>query len=179
MASRGHVKPRKGAKVHFGGIVMMVVAISATKVIACHHVVGNWNAHQAVDMHANTLVPALRKTYPAKKRFLLLEDNDPAGYKSNLAKAAKAAAKIDVLPFPKRSPDLNPLDYAFWDCVNRKLRAQERRFPARKKESHTAFVARLRRTIKSVPSSVLTPMVMSMKRRCVALKAAKGQGFEE
>ena len=177
--ARGHVKPRKGAKLNFGGNVMVAVAISASKVLACHPVIGRWNGPQAVEMYSKSLAPALRKAYPTKKRFLLLEDNDPTGYKSNVAKAAKVAAKIDILPFPKRSPDLNPLDYAFWDCVNRRLRRQERWFPQDKKEERTAFVARLRRTIMRVPGHILCPMVKSMKRRCAALKAAKGKDFEE
>ena len=33
------------------------------------------------------------------------------------------------LKFPKRSPDLNPLDYGFWPMVNKCLRAQESKFP--------------------------------------------------
>ena len=92
---------------------------------------------------------------------------------------AKADNAIDVLSFPKRSPDLNPLDYGFWDCVNRRLRKQEAAFPSAKKETRAKFVARLKRTIQRVPEAVLTPLVKSMGRRCKALKLAKGHDFEE
>ena len=58
---------------------------------------------------------ALEKEYPgvAKKREapLLLEDNDPSGYKTKLGEAAKARNKIKVPKIPKRSPDLNVMDY--------------------------------------------------------------------
>ena len=93
--------------------------------------------------------------------------------------AAKQAEKIDVLPFPKRSPDLNPLDYGFWDCINWRLRKQESRCQSNKKETHAAFTARLRRTIMNTPKKVFGPMVGSMKRHCAALKAAEGRDFEE
>ena len=177
--AKGHVKPRKGLKMNYGKNVMVAVAISAQRVLMCYHVKGHWNGAKAAEMYSRHLAPALRKTHPTKKRFLLLEDNDPAGYKSNLGKDAKRAERIDVLPLPKRSPDLNPLDYGFWDCVNRRLREQESRFQTRKKETPQQFTARLRRTIMRTPKEVLTPMVESMKRRCVALKACGGKDFEE
>ena len=83
------------------------------------------------------------------------------------------------LKFPKRSPDLNPLDYGFWSMVNKRLRAQESKFPPSKRESRAAFIKRLKRTIKRTPSVTLEPLVKSMKRRCAALKSAKGADFEE
>ena len=177
--AKGHVKPRKGLKVNYGKNVMVSVAISAQKVLMCYQVKGHWNGAKAAEMYSSYLAPALRKTYPAKKRFLLLEDNDPSGYKSNRGKDAKRAERIDVLALPKRSPDLNPLDYGFWDCVNRRLREQESVFHTRKKETPQQFTARLRRTIMRTPKKILTPMVESMKRRCAALKACGGKDFEE
>ena len=74
---------------------------------------------------------------------------------------------------------MNPLDYGFWSMINRRLRKQEVKFPASKKESRAAFVKRLKRTIKRIPRATLEPLVRSMKRRCTALLAAKGEDFEE
>ena len=177
--AKGHVKPRKSQKVTFGKGVNVAVAISAKKVLMCHVVPKKWNAAEASTMYSKSLAPALRRAHPGKKRFLLLEDNDPSGYKSKMAVQAKADNAIDVLSFPKRSPDLNPLDYGFWDCVNRRLRKQEAAFPSAKRETRAKFVARLKRTIQRVPEAVLTPLVKSMGRRCKALKLAKGHDFEE
>ena len=145
----------------------------------CHVVSGKWDAAEASTMYSKSLSPALRRAYPSKKRFLLLEDNDPSGYKSKKAVKTKADYSIDVLSFPKRSPDLNPLDYGFWDCVNRRLRKQEAAFPPAKRETKALFVTRLTRTIQRVPEAVLTPLVKSMGRRCKALQRAKGNDFEE
>ena len=130
-------------------------------------------------MYKNKLAPALAKAKPRKRRFLILEDNDPSGYKSGLGIAAKKEAKINVLPLPKRSPDLNPLDYAFWAELSKRLRKQERRFSPRFVESKEAYVARLRRTAMNFSEETLTKMVCSMKRRCQALKRARGGNFEE
>ena len=56
---------------------------------------------------------------------------------------------------------------------------RESKFPPSKRESRAAFIKRLKRTIMRTPSATLEPLVKSMKRRCAALKAAKGADFEE
>ena len=177
--AKGHVKPKKNLKQNFGKGVLVGVALSSKKVLMCHVVRDRWNAAEACSMYKDALLPALKASNPRKKAFTLLEDNDPSGYKSKSAVTAKVDCKINVLAIPKRSPDLNPLDYGFWSLVNIRLRAQEAKFPAYKKEARNAFTARLRRTILRVPAAVLAPLVKSMRRRCAALRAAKGADFEE
>ena len=86
---------------------------------------------------------------------------------------------VNVFEIPRRSPDLNPLDYGFWSEVNNRLRRQEAKFTAEFTESRDAFIRRLRRTILGIPSSVLLPMVTNMKRRCEQLQSAHGKHFEE
>ncbi|CAK0889625.1 unnamed protein product [Prorocentrum cordatum] len=130
-------------------------------------------------MHQEALAPALRKANAKSRSLFILEDNDPTGYKAKLSKEAKTKEKVKCIPFPKRSPDLNPLDYGFWSMINKRLRGQEAKFPPSKKESRAAFIRRLKRTIMRVPSATLEPLVKSMKRRCTALLAAKGADFEE
>lgn len=178
--AKGHVRPRKATSGTFGAKSVLVgVAICAKKVLMCHVVDGKWNGAAAAKMYSSSLVPALRKAYPSKSRFLVLEDNDPTGYKATVAKQAKREGNVDVFELPKRSPDLNPLDYGFWEAVNKRLRRQEKLFAANKKEEPEEFVARLRRTTMRMPPQVLGPLIKSMKRRCVAVKAARGENFEE
>ncbi|CAK0845543.1 unnamed protein product, partial [Prorocentrum cordatum] len=176
-ASSGHVKPRKSNKSSFGKNVNVAVAISAKKVLMCRVMGGRWNAATAAEMYQEALAPALRKANAKSRSVLILEDNDPTGYKAKLSKEAKE--KVECIPFPKRSLDLNPLDYGFWSMINKRLRGQEAKFPPSKMESRAAFIRRLKRTIMRVPSATLEPLVQSMKRRCNALLAAKGADFEE
>ena len=135
---------------------------------------GPWNGAAAASMYKDTLAPALRRQKPDRRRFRILEDNDPSGYKSRVGIAAKVAAKIDVVALPPRSPDLNPVDYGLWAAVNRRMRAQEKTFKPSFKESRCAHLARLRRVAVTMPASFLTPLVKSMKRRCSAVAAANG-----
>ena len=86
---------------------------------------------------------------------------------------------IDCILFPKRLPDLNPLDYGYWSRINKLMRQQEAKLASDKRETRKAFLARLRRTIKRTPAKVLTPLVKSMHHRCKALKQAGGMHFEE
>ena len=70
------------------------------------------------------------------------------------ATQVKEQAGIQTLDFPRRSPDLNVLDYSLWAYINRKMRAQEASFK-NKKETAKQYMARLRRTALAVPSSVV------------------------
>ena len=87
--------------------------------------------------------------------------------------------RMDVLALPRRSPDLNPLDYGFWSEVSRRMRKQEKKFPRSFREAQQDYAVRLRRTALRIPSSYLDRLVRSMKRRCVALSAAAGNDFQE
>ena len=178
--AKGHVKPKNNLKFNTGAQSLNVAAaISAERTLMFHVIDGRWNSESASDMYRNKLAPALRKAFPTKRRFLLLEDNDPSGYKSRAGKEAKAAMRIDVLELPRRSPDLNPLDYGYWSEVNRRMRSQERSFTRSFRETRKAYTARLRRTALRLPATFLNRLVRSMKRRCVALSSVDGNDFEE
>ena len=56
---------------------------------------------------------------------------------------------------PKRSPCLNVCDYSLWPEMNCRMRAQEKRFAATKRETRNAYLKRLPRTALSLPLSVV------------------------
>ena len=51
----------------------------------------------------------------------MLEDNDPSGYKFVKGLAGKTEMGITPLAFPKRSPELNLLEFSFWPPANKKI----------------------------------------------------------
>ncbi|CAE8608797.1 unnamed protein product, partial [Polarella glacialis] len=178
--AKGHVKPRKNPKVNFGKSVMIAAAISGSKVLVWHKVEGQWDAVNASLMYGKLLAPALRKAKPnLKRKFLVLEDNAPSGYKSKLAIATKLEHKINVLELPRRSPDLNPLAYGFWAELNKRMRKQELTFRDTKKETRDEYIERLRQTATRMPAKFCKALVCSLKRRCVDLRAAEGRDFQE
>ena len=70
--------------------------------------------------------------FPERTAFTVLEDNDPCGFKSKLGREAKRKSHISSFDIPKRSPCLNVCDYFLWSNVNRRMREQERSWPASK-----------------------------------------------
>ena len=113
----------------------------------------------------------------------MLEDNDPAGFKSSKAVRAKAEAGnkfgIKVFPIPRRSPDLNVCDYSLWSEVNRRMRKQEANWESSRRETRKAYLARLRRTALRLPANFVNKSIGDMRKRCLRLKAAAGKHFRE
>ena len=108
-----------------------------------------------------------------------MEDNDPTGFKSAKGEAAKSAAGIEVFTIPKRSSQLNVCDYALWTEINKRMRRQERRWPAGKKETRAAYLKRLRLTALRLPTAFINKSISNMRVRCKRLLAARGRHFEE
>ena len=115
----------------------------------------------------------MKKQRGAKRKYTVLEDNDPTGYKSGKAKAAKRDLKIEAIPFPAYSPDLNPLDFSIWNEIKQRML----RSTPTKLESVTAYKARLRRTALRLPKAFVRKAVLSMPKRIQAIIKAKGQNI--
>ena len=85
---------------------------------------------------------------------------------------------MEVLHTPKRSPDLNVLDYAVWAKVERLLRKQEQKM-TKKTETREEFEKRLDRTAFDIPEEDINNWVGDLQKRCQQLYIAKGGLFEE
>ena len=140
---------------------------------------GPWGGAAASAAYRGPIKDALGAEYPGRKSFVVLEDNDPSGFKSGSGIAAKKDLRITALCIPKRSPCLNVCDYYLWSAVNKRMRLQERKFPAGKRESRKAFLARLRRAALALPTATLEAAIGGMKQRCARLEAALGGNIEE
>ena len=138
-----------------------------------------WTGATAAEMYAGPLKAACSAAWPKNRKFNVLEDNDPTGYKSKKGIAAKAGNGIRAFEIPKRSPDLNVCDYALWKEVNKKMRRQEKKFPAAKRETRDVFVKRLRRVALSLPQAFIDKSIGNMVERCRRLYESKGKYFEE
>ena len=149
------------------------------KLMLWHDYGSRWSGSKAAQLYKGPVVKGLTGEWPRKRSFQVLEDNDPTGYKSKLAIAAKQKCRLRVLALPKRSPDLNVMDYAIWKAINRKMRAQERRMKRSTRESRNDYIKRLARAAKSLSSAFIQKACMNMKRRCELLYKAKGGHFEE
>ena len=149
--------------------LLIAAAVGGGKILAWHHVDEQWGGKAAQKWYAEVLSPALKKHYKGIKTFSILEDNDPTGNCSGLGVKAKAAAKLSVFKIPKRSPDLNVLDYAIWSEMEKRMRAMERKFPKDKKETRAQFRDRLAKIAagldeKFIEAEIVATMYYSGKR---------------
>jgi len=159
--------------------VKIVGGVGKGRVLLWHDVGKKWNGKVCAELYKGPILSSLRKAYPRKRTFEMLEDNDPTGFMSTAGVKAKKAAKINKFTIPKRSPDLSVLDYAIWKEVDRRMRFQERRFKKSRKETRAAFIGRLQRTAKGLPATFVNKAIGNMKERCERLFEAKGRHFEE
>ena len=149
---KGYVTVNKGLKYNPGVPSALIAAgVGGGKVRLWTEIKGKWCGKAAATLYEGPLHKALRKAYPKKRAFSVLEDNDPSGFKSSAGIAAKQRKRIEVFAIPPRSPDLSVCDYAIWAEVNKRMREKEAGWPVTKKESRKAYLARLRKTATSLP----------------------------
>ena len=175
-----YVKP--SAKLRPGGGVKGVLkrgGVGGGKVLVWKTIDGRWSGDKAAEMYTTVIKPALKKHYPKRAKLTLLEDNDPTGNMSKKGIAAKAAGNMEVLRIPKRSPDLNVLDYCIWSTVERLMREQERNMKDAKKETRDQFIRRLDRTAYGLSGEAVDKAIGSLQRRCGLLLKARGGLFVE
>ena len=76
--------------------------------------------------HRGPINAALKRESPGRRVLVVLEHNDPSGFRPSTARAAKVEERIKVLEVPERSPCLNICDFFLWSEVSRRMRAQEK-----------------------------------------------------
>ena len=158
----GFTKPdARKHRVNVGPSTIVFAAIVGRKVRVWHYLPRKWSGEAAANAYEKQLAPALRRHRGQKRVYRILEDNDPTGYKSARGMDAKRKSKIEPIPFPTYSPDLNPCDFALWDEVERRMDSS----PAPAGETVDAYLARLRRTALSLPEAVVRKMLAAMKHR--------------
>ena len=121
-------------------------------------------------MYKGANIKTLRKERGEKRQYIILEDNDPVGYKSNKGKMAKSNMHIEVLEYPRYSPDLNPLDYSLWQQIEKQTLEES----PKGKETVEAYKARLRTNALNLPKAAVVKAVEALPRRAQAVVDKQG-----
>ena len=144
----GFTKPNcRKHKSNPGAYVNICAGLTDGKVRMWHELPSAWNGEVAEKLYRGPVIDTLRAHRGHKRRYTILEDNDPVGYKSNKAKVAQLDFKIGPVRFPKYSPDLNPLDFYVWSEIERRMLASR----VKGVESAKQYKSRLRRVAMSLP----------------------------
>ena len=103
---RGHLRTRaEGIKKHFtkpkstkhkvnpGAHVNVCAVIINCRVAVWQYLPSRWCGEVARDLYSDPLIKALREHRGIKAVYKTIEDNDPTGYKCNIAKKAKKRSR--------------------------------------------------------------------------------------
>ena len=161
---------RKKNRYNCGGSVNVCAGISNGRIVLWEYLPRTWNGQVAADLYEGAIIKTLRKVRGEKRKYLILEDNDPVGYKSNEGKMAKSNMHIEALEYPRYSPDLNPLDYSLWLQIEK----QTLEMSPKGKETVEAYKARLRVTALTFPKVAVVKAVEALPRRAQAVVDAHG-----
>ena len=82
--NQGYTKASKKLKFNTGAKGIHVLAgVGQKKVLLWHYFETNWCGKVAADAYRGPVAKALKKAYPLRTTFNVLEDNDPTGLQSN------------------------------------------------------------------------------------------------
>ena len=157
-----------------GGHVHILAGICGDRVVLWEEIRGHWCGQRAEEMYSGPIKKLLQRRRPGKRSWLIMEDNDPAGFKSSMGRNAKATHGMSTLDQPPYSPDLNPLDFSIWSAIQSKALAGRP-----KKEGVAAYKARLRKIALGMPRAVVKKAVENIKSRAESIFAANGKDIQQ
>ena len=168
-----YTKPNnKRNRKNLGGSFSVCAGIHRDRVVLWKYLAPKWNGDAAVNLYKNDIQKVFRRLGPFGRKPVILEDNDPTGYKSSKARDAKRQLGYKVICLPRYSPDLNPLDFFLWSDIRRRMTKCD---PKNKKESVQEYKKRLRKVAMSTSKVLIRKALANMKKRIAAVYAEKGQ----
>ena len=148
-----------------GGSVMIWAAFSSKGKTSLVILEGKQNARKYCKVLENHLLPFVAQLHNGDCVFQ--QDNasiHTARYTTDWIKGKS----IDVLDWPARSPDLNPIENV-WGILSRRVYAQGRQF-----DRKGSLVQCLKECWDEISDDVSTNLINSMQERCVQVLQAKG-----
>ena len=161
-------------KFNFGGHANILAGICGDRVVLWEEIHGRWCGQRAEEMYAGPIKKVVERLRPGKRSWLIMEDNDPSGFKSARGLRAKVANRLKTVSQPPYSPDLNPLDFSLWSAIQSKALATRP-----KKEKAQTYKARLRKIALSMPRAAVKKAVQSIRARAQAIFDAEGGNIKE
>ena len=100
----GHMKLALTSKYNQGAHgIKSRAGIGNGKVLLWEHIDGPWGGAAVEASYRDPSKAVLKREFPGRRSFVVLEDNDSSGFKSSTGRAAKVEERINVLRF-RRGP---------------------------------------------------------------------------
>ncbi len=143
---------------------MMWAAISDNGTTNLVHVQGNLTAQRYIDQVLRPHVVPLLANNPN----LIFQQDNARPHTARLTTAFLRINNIAVLPWPSKSPDLNPIEH-LWDQLDRRLRERQ---PQPQTLQQLALA--LQNEWANIPQGQIRALTASLGRRCQAVIDANG-----
>ena len=150
---------------HGGGSIHVWGAICRTGRSQLHILRSNVNAVTYKQVLEQQLRPWAEDHLGPANTWWLQDDNAPP-HRASSVNEFKAATGIRSIPWPSRSPDLNPIEHV-WDMLGRRVRSPQ-------PKSLVDLAARLKAAWDEIPLEQVTNLIDSMPRRIRAVIEAHG-----
>ena len=149
----------------FGGGSVMVWGMMTTQGRSeLVEVAGNLNSHRYRD---EILRPHMLPYAGAMDEFILMQDN-ARPHTARIIYQFLEEEGIEVMDWPSKSPDLNPIEH-LWDQLGKRV---ARRMTTRSTRADLSHF--LQEEWVHIPQQNIRNLVNSMRRRCMAVSAAQG-----
>lgn len=148
---------------HGGGGVMVWAGIASGQRTGLHFIDGNLNAQRYRDeILAPTVIPFVRQ------HDVIFQQDNARPHVARICMEFLEAENVQVLDWPAYSPDMSPIEH-LWDDLDRRVRQRDP-VPENVRQLRVA----LQEEWNNIPQATIDNLVNSMRRRCVALRAANG-----
>ena len=138
--------------------------------------VPSWNGAEYERLVQDFIAPVVNSD---ERALYLLRDNDPKSFGSRKGMKAEKESGVKLVAnqgLPVYRSDLSPPDFFFWKEVDRRMCKTENAWPAdRPHEKLSEYKARLKKTARAVPGSVIDKGMADMQRRLRDVKDSKGE----
>lgn len=150
-----------------GGSVMVWGCISLHCKLPLLDIEGNLNARRYCDdVLGASLVPHI-DGHALRDRPIFMQDG-ATPHTANITRNLLQQEAIDVMDWPSRSPDMNPIEHV-WDCIKRQLNSPNnniRNLPELRAEIHRLW--------DDIPQAQIRRLIHSCRRRVAAVIASRG-----
>ena len=106
--------------------------------------------------------------------MIVIRDNDPKGYDSGAGLQAERDCYVPVVPLPKRSPNVMPLDFTFHHTLKAVLKEETKNWAPNITETRNDFKARVLAAYASLTEEQIKKGCGDMKRRLQSMYDAGG-----
>jgi len=149
----------------YAGKVQVSLGITSEGIASIYTFHENMNSEMYRDILCDHHLPGARRIFGIRQQYFFAHDNDRK-HTSQLVRGFLAAVQVRVLPWPAKSPDLNPVENV-WSIITQKVHD----------ESPTDVMeleASIHRAAQSIDVNVFRRLVASIPNRLQSVIDAEG-----